>query len=173
MARVSGRLRGVDKVTRAMKKLGAQGMASFQAAVYAEGLSIIDEAVQNVPKVTGRLANSHWVSYPDLVTGKVVIGFATKYAATVEHGLRIVDMPPARQRAAFARMREMGWRKSRVGGPFFFRNAINSHKPGMTARIAKTALRYYKLRIGMVTANRPDEPKSEIEAYSKGERNGK
>ena len=159
------RVKGIKTVQRNMAKLGEQGVDAFRGAVYAEGLSIIDEAVQNVPKVTGRLSNSHWVSHPSK-SGKVTIGFATKYAAAVEFGLRLIKVAREQQKAAFAAMRKSRWRKSKVGGPYYFRNAIYSHKGGSVNRIARTAKRYFNLKIGFIP--RPEEPKTESSARSKG-----
>jgi hypothetical protein len=170
MAKMRIKIKGLKKVKRQMLALGKRGMDAYNAAVYAEGLSIMDEAVPNVPKHTGRLANSHWVSFPERVTGRMTIGFATKYAASVEHGLKLVDMSPKRRAAAFVSMKKVRWRKSKVGGPFFFRNAINSHKAGMAARLRKACKRYYDLKIGLTAVNRPDEPKTEAKARAKGER---
>lgn len=173
MAKMRIKIKNLSKVRKKMMALGERGMDAYGAAVYAEGLSIIDEAVQNVPKHTGRLANSHWVSHPSLKQKRVTIGFAAIYAAAVEHGVKLTDVSDKRRKAAFASMREVGWRKSRVGGPFFFRNAINSHKAGIVDRIAKTCKRYYKGRIGAMAVARPDEPKTEAKARAKGERSGR
>lgn len=160
MARGKAQVRGLKQVQRNMMKLGNQGAKAFRGAVYAEGLYIMDKAAPNVPKATGRLANSHFVSWPDF-TGKVVIGFGAIYAAAVEYGLKLVNASRRQQRAAFANMRETGWTKSAVGGPGFFRNAINSTRGGRVARIAKTAKRYFKMDVGF-------QPSPAIPNKSKG-----
>lgn len=165
MAKGGVQVKGLQQVRRNMKKLGQQGEAAFKGAMYAEGLHIMDKAVEKAPAVTGRLRNSHWVSHPGLL-GEITIGFATVYAAAVEYGLKLINASRRQQKAAFANMRESGWRKSKVGGPGFFRGAIAQTAAGRVGRVAKTCRRYFKMRVGFVAS--PDTPKTPSEARSKG-----
>lgn len=153
-------VRGLNKVRKRLGQHGKAGINAFRGAMYVEGLSIIGKATEKAPAVTGRLRNSHFVTHPDL-RGNVTIGFGVKYAAAVDAGLRVIDMARKQQRAAFASMRDTGWKKSRVGGPRYFSNAIQGAKIGIVHRVAKTAWRYFKAGIGFTpSGDMPNKPKS-------------
>jgi hypothetical protein len=162
-------VQGFNKVRRKMKRLGKQGENAFRGAMYAEGLHIIDKAVENAPDVTGRLRNSHWVSLPDM-RGSLIIGFAVVYAAAVEFGMRLKNVSPRQRAAAYSSMNRLGWRKSTVGGPNYFRGAIQETQMGRVRRVAKTAKRYFALGIGVIAS---DKPKTEEAGRAKGEKKGK
>lgn len=164
---------GFEKVRKKMFKLGEQGADAYRAAVYVEALSIADDAVERAPAVTGRLRNSHWVSWPTKL-GKVTIGFATVYAAAVEYGLRLGGRSDTGGKRAGGSRKPRGnspkRRKSSVGGPGYFRGAISAARGGQVARIVRTAKRYFKARIGIGAAIDNSRPKTEEAARKKGER---
>lgn len=158
--KIKVKMQGLEKVRRRMVALGRQGRQAFRGAMYAEGLLIIGKATANAPAVTGRLRNSHFATLPNR-NGSLVIGFGTKYAAAVEYGLRLINASRRQQKAAFANMREMGWRKSKVGGPGFFRGAIAQTGSGRVARISRRAGRYFKQGIGVMPSTEvPPTPKT-------------
>jgi hypothetical protein len=164
--RFKARTKGLGKVHRRMLRLGKQGENAFRGAMYAEGLHIINKAVEKAPVVTGRLRNSHWVSLPDKM-GRLTIGFAVVYAAAVEFGLRLTRVSAQQRKAAWANMRKGGWRKSTVGGPVYFRGAIQETRTGRINRIAKTAQRYFKAGIGVIAS---DKSKTEEEGRAKSKK---
>lgn len=155
--RVRAKVRGLNRVRQQFERQGRRGTQAFRGAMYAEGLHIVGKATENAPAVTGRLRNSHFATVPDR-RGGLTIGFGAKYAAAVEYGLRLINAARRQQKAAFASMRESGWRKSRVGGPAFFRRALGETNSGRVRRIAETAKRYYRAGIGVVLGDVPTRP---------------
>lgn len=145
-------VKGLKQVQRNMQKLGRQGVNAFNAALYTEGLNIVADATEKAPAVTGRLRNSHFATLPSR-RGKVTIGFGVVYAAAVEYGLKLVNASRRQQRAAFANMRENGWRKSNVGGPGFFRGAIAKARSGMVSRVARRAKTFFRRGIGVTPSS--------------------
>lgn len=168
MAKLWGvKVTGLKQVQSIVRELGQDGVNAFRGAMYAEGLHIIRKAVTKAPAVTGRLRNSHFVTWPD-ADGEVEIGFATVYAAAVEFGLKLINVKRAQQQAAWANMKESGWRKSNVGGPGYFRGAITGTTPGRLNRITKTTRRYFESGAGFKGGD-PGVPNSEQAGKAKGQ----
>lgn len=162
---IKAEIKGLERTRRKFQKLGKAGLQAFRGAMYAEGLHIIGIAAKEAPAVTGRLRNSHFATWPDR-NGSLEVGFGVKYAASIEYGTRVIQMTRQRQKAAFANMKETGWKKSAVGGPGFFRGAITTTSAGRVRRIAKTAKRYFAARVGFMADG--SIPKSAREARNKG-----
>ena len=74
---------GASKAARALDKAAKGITGAYRAALYQEGLRVMQQSVPETPIATGRLRNSHWVSPPEDDRGKgwfIRLGYATVYA---------------------------------------------------------------------------------------------
>lgn len=99
-----------------LDRFEAQATEALGAALRVEGAEIIKASDPNVPRKTGGLVDSHYVTEPRTEDGVV----------TVEAGYGQAD-------AFFVHQQP---HRHPQGGPFFLRNAVASQSSGMAERIA-------------------------------------
>jgi hypothetical protein len=101
------------------------------AALYQEGVAIIEKADEDIPYEFGHLRRSHFVTLPSAEDPKVIVGYGAGY------GLFVHEVPANHPKG---------------GKDHFLRDAFNARMPGIAERLAKRAEGNLATGAGLETA---------------------
>lgn len=113
-------IRGVAEVSANLSRIAASTPRQIGKALYAEGLGVQADSMENTPVDTGALRASHETSRPEIAGDEVTVavrcgGPAAGYAIQVHEDLEA---------------------HHDVGGAKFLENATNRAAPGLAERVA-------------------------------------
>ena len=169
-ANVSMEIHGVNSTVKILHRAHVDYLRAFAAALYAEGLIIIGQAVLRTPVDKGRLRASAYCSPPISAGTRFIVrlGFGVWYALIVHERMKrsTVRASTDIKRGADGRYLKSDTRKT--GEAQWLRRALERAIPGFGSRLARRTQRYYNARIGVGAVPSGNMPKSAQAGSNRG-----
>jgi hypothetical protein len=137
---------GTRELKEKLARYREKAPGALGAALYQEGVAIIEKADEDIPYEFGHLRRSHFVTIPSAEDPRVTVGYGAGY------GLFVHEVPANHPKG---------------GKDHFLRDAFNARMPGIAERLAKRTEANLASGTGVETAGvasvQPD-PMEAIEA---------